>query len=277
MKAIFNLAGNKSLLAAKLEKYMPSYYTQYVELFGGTLSMLNYQPLYKYKYNILINDFNEDYTNLYKIIKSKTKYLNMIYILDKWYTVLEKNKWSKSSLIKMYKYYQKNNIIELLPILTRVIYFGLLDKRKDANKVVWRLPHNVKISLKTFIKIKESLYNLHLKLKYNNAKIFNTDLTSQSQNILKHIHKDAFVFLDPPYISYENANNQIYGKGKKIKVYSWLNMLVDIDKKEAKFMLTDVYNKKSLAEYKKLKPLIKHLNIKKIKGAKYDEIVVMNY
>ena len=275
---IFTLAGNKSRLAKKINKYIPSQYSQYVELFGGTLSMLIEQDKLndKLKYGIIVNDFNKNYYKLYKIIKSDKGIKDLIKTLDKWYYYLKSHKWSKSSMVKLYKDFKniKNNKnYYLLPLLTRMIYFGLY--MVTTENIVWRT--NYSLSLNTYNKIKETLYNLHYKLKINNAKIYNNDLTTNFNNILSNIKKSAFVFIDPPYIDVSSTNNLIYGQGKKIKIYSWLKLLIKLENKKAKFMLTDKYTSNSFKEYKKLKPYLHTLVIKKIKGTKYDEIVVMNY
>lgn len=271
---IFNLAGNKSKLFHRLQKYFPTNYDQYVELFGGTLSILqnvNFDdiPLD----SIIVNDYNQNFYKLYMMIKKKSGVNFICKSIRKWYNYLKSHQFKHLYLEKFYKKYKAGHV-EFLPILTRLLYYGITESK--TGHLVWHT--KITLTHNTVEKICNSIQQLHEKLNYTKSKIYNIDLTKDQSTILNNIKRNAFVFIDPPYLGLTNNNNKVYGEdGHDNGVYDWRNMLIKLHRKNIKFMLTDKYTSKTLQHYNKIKKDIRTLKIKKIKGRVYDEIMLINY
>lgn len=265
-KPIFTLIGNKYKMIPYIiddMKYIPTDYIQYVELFGGTLSLLNNINIINK--SIIVNDFNPRHSEFYKLVKNDINYvLNEV---NYWSSIYIKSKNKDKIMSIMNDELLKGNVA-ILPLLTRLSVYSSINRKNISFR------KNYKLSVNTILNIEKSIINLHNTFKLNNTKIYNYDMTNKKhvKNILKHIKPKAFVFLDPPYI--QSKSNKDYGNIYKDSYDGFTQLLIELHKNGTYFMLTNIYNKNSIKIYKNL-PF--KIYIKKINISTYSEIIVTNY
>lgn len=267
-KPIFTLIGNKYKMVKIIKdnmEYLPTDYTQYVELFGGSLSLLNNLDITNKE--IIVNDFNIRHYKLYKLIKNDINYV--LYEVYYWATKYIKSRNKEKIMKEIYKELIEGNV-SVIPILTRLTVYSSINRENISFR------KDYKLSNTTLLNIEDSIINLHNQFKYNKTKIFNYNMTNYNdvKKVLKNIKPKAFVFLDPPYI--ESNANRDYGEKYNDAYSGYIQLLIELHKKGAYFMLTNIYTEKSIKIYKAL-PFKVYIQKIQVPSSKYSEIIVTNY
>lgn len=264
-KPVFTLAGNKSKMVDVLKEeitYLPKPFTQYVELFGGTLSLLNNINL-NHK-PVIVNDYNPQHYQFYLLVKNDLQYV--LDSIDEWVKKINK-KNNKTAFKQMHKAYL-NGDVSVLPIFSRLTFFSTINNKNPTQRTNYTISSTLKQN------IIDSIVHLHHQLTEGRAKIYNLDLMNHEniRKIVKNIKPGAFVFLDPPYV--ESSTNSVYGSKFRHANEGFIDLIYAIHNKGAFFMLTNLLNKTSKQIYTSLNIPV---NIKTIQFSKYKELVVTNF
>lgn len=264
--------GGKRQLMSSIIKHLPENIKdyKYVEPFiGGGAVLFNLQPK-----NAIINDFNEELINVYRVIKSNFDEL----IIDL------KNHKNEAEYFYAIRGLDRNRAFKRLTnvqrasriiFLNKTCFNGLyrVNSAGEFNSPFGRYKNPNIVNQPTLKAVNKFLNS-------NNIEIKSGDYS----DILKRTDKKCFVYLDPPYhpIS-ENPNFTGYVQGGwDMDDQTALKLACDkIDKKGVKFLLSN-----SSAEF--IKDLYKGYNITIVKANRainsngadrggVDEVLIKNY
>ncbi len=251
LKAPFGWVGGKSRLAKDIVSLMPNH-TTYIEVFGGALSVLYTKERSKVE---IVNDINSELINLHRAIRNNPQtlqmYLNQLFISRELFKEIKKEKLKPRNHIEKAAFY--------LYLITQSFgskgeHFAMIKKG--------RKPKNI---YKSYAKWSNRLKGVII------------ENMSFSKLITQYDSKEAFFYLDPPYVSTEHYYKNTGGFGQK-EHEELANLLKDID---GKFLLS--YNDCSL-----VRELYKDFNIISSKEIRYSlnnknnskkvkEIFITNY
>lgn len=248
-KTPFAWAGSKRLLAPEIIKLIPKH-EKYVEVFGGALNVLFQKPRSNRE---AVNDINDELVNLHRTIQKHPKELREV--LD--------------GLLISRTYFNDIKNKKMLPendIERAAFYFYLLvnsfgSKGGSFSNVEVRFNHYYK----NFQWFSERLRGVVI------------ENSSFSYIIPNYDEKDAFFYLDPPYVGTEKVYSNIDGFG--LKEHEELARL--LKQVKGKFMLS--YNDCELVRelYKgyHMKELKIKYSINNKKEVREDstELLIMNY
>lgn len=257
------LGGKRAYLPFLLDR-LPKF-SRYVEPFIGGGAMCFYLSPKKG----IIADINKELINVYKCIKKNPR--KVIGYLKE-YTNDEKTYYEvrDACLDNMSNYELASRTI----FLNKTCFCGLYRVNKEGKfNVTYGFRKNPTIcDVRHILDLSRVLQNISI--------YYNT-----YENILPHLKKGDFVFLDPPYVPISNSSNfTSYTK----QGFTWkdqeklLDLLYEMDKNGVKFMLTNSDTKELNALYKDFK--IEKVNTVRMISAKMTskfnkvkDIVVTNY
>ena len=196
VKPFVKWAGGKRQIIDKLKKYMPKKFNTYYEPFvGGGAVLFELAPK-----RAVINDWNEELMNVYRVMSDYDKYQKMCALLNKYerenskefyYKLRDKDK-NKKSFARMSDYARAARTI----YLNKTCFNGLY---RVNSKNEFNVPYNGKNNINTYDG--ENLIAIHMYLTMNDIKIMNTDF----EEAVETAEAGDFVYFDPPYDSINNS------------------------------------------------------------------------
>ena len=188
LKPITKWVGGKRQLLNELNVFKPDSFNTYFEPFvGGGAFLFNLAPE-----KAVINDFNEDLVNLYRIVKSDPE--NLLKILEKH---AENN--SKEYYLQLRELDRSDAIYKLSNVekAARILYMLKVDfnglyrvNKKNQFNVPYGRYKNPNIANRENILSVSNYFNR------SNIEILNGDFEKAVENA----KKDDFVYFDPPYV-----------------------------------------------------------------------------
>ena len=188
LKPITKWVGGKRQLLNELNVFKPDSFNTYFEPFvGGGAFLFNLAPE-----KAVINDFNEDLVNLYRIVKSDPE--NLLKILEK---------------------HAENNSKEYYLQLREVDRSDAIDKLSNVEKAA-RILYMLKVDFNGLYRVnKKNQFNVPYG-RYKNPNIANREnilsvsnyfnrsnieiLNGDFEKAVENAKKDDFVYFDPPYV-----------------------------------------------------------------------------
>lgn len=273
LKPFVKWAGGKRQIISKLKSFMPSKFNCYFEPFlGGGALFFSIMP------NVaVINDYNEELMNVYRVIKDKEMYKKMIRVLkvhekkhsEKYFYFIREKDQNKRSINRMKPWTRAARTV----YLNKSCFNGLYRVNKSG---FFNVPFNGKNNIKTYDK--ENLKNIHNYLVNKNIEMLSGDF----ENAIKNAKKGDFVYFDPPYDMVNNSftgyTNDGFGKESQIRLSQ---VYKDLDKKGVFVMLSNHNTpliKDLYKDYKinviKAKRMINSVGSKR---GEIEEVIIINY
>lgn len=268
-KPFLKWVGGKRQLINDIKKYMPKKFNRYFEPFvgGGAL-------FFELKINdSIINDYNNELTNLYNVIKNSP--LELIEDVKK-HKINSDYYYNIRSLDRDEKLYDNLSDIEKA---SRFIYLN-----KTGYNGLYRVnqkgQNNVPFGKYKSPKILEEKNIIECSKLLKNTKI----MTGDFENIKSLIKEKDFVYLDPPYVPLNTTSSftAYTDKGFDDDMQFRLKELCDyINEMGAYFMMSNSYTDFILELYKDYKintvEANRALNCKATGRGKIKEVLVTNY
>lgn len=234
-KPFLRWAGSKKKLLPHLVNYWDSdKFSRYIEPFAGSAQLyftLDHD-------SAILNDINSELINTYKVIKERPSDLHNALL------VLPHNK-------EFYYELRKRPLVEMTKI-ERAARFVFLNKLcfnglyRTNNKGEFNVP---------FSASKPSKFPSEEELLMISSKLKNTELLSEDfeEMLRRHVRKNDFVYLDPPYAL---ANSKIFHQYNAVTFgledISRLHALLEfLDSKEVRFLLSYAYSEEILYQFNK--------------------------
>jgi DNA adenine methylase len=229
LQPVLKWVGGKRQIIQQILEHMPDEYGRYFEPFlGGGSVFLSISPK-----NAVINDYNTELMNLYKIIK------NNPYGLVK---ILGTFKNNKSEFYRIRNLDRENNFLRANNDTFRAARTIFLNKTcfNGLYRVNAKGEFNVPFGNYKNPKIidSENIYRISEFLNKYNIKILNT----QYSDSLKYVRKNDFVYFDPPYdpisdtSSFTSYTEKGFTREDQIKLKETCDLL---DLKGVKFLLSN--------------------------------------
>ncbi|MEX2785429.1 DNA adenine methylase [Streptococcus sp. H49] len=237
---VLKWAGGKRQLLPSIEPFIPKKISTYVEPFvGGGALLFHLQPK-----KAIINDFNKELMNVYQVIRENPD--ELISLLQKHQKEnSEEYYYSVRSLDRDEDYNKMPEIEKAARILylNKTCYNGLFRVNSSGQ---FNAPYgkykNPAIVNDIAIKAVSNYFNsVNLKL-----------MTGDYRNALKGLRKDAFVYLDPPYMPISSSANFTgytesgFDYSKQVELR---DECVKLHKKGIKFLQSNSYTKEILELY----------------------------
>lgn len=229
MKPVVKWVGGKTQLLPEIKKVLPDTYNTYFEAFlGGGALLFNIAPK-----KAIINDFNEELVNLYKVIKNNPK--ELIEDLKKHINKKEYF-YSIRELDRNKEDYEKLSDVERA---SRILYLN-----KTCYNGLYRVNSNGEFNSpfgtykNPLICDEENILELSHYFNKNNVKILNDDFSI----IMKYVKENDFVYLDPPYYpltksaSFTGYNANGFNESDQIRLKKMCDKL---NTKGVKFLLSN--------------------------------------
>ena len=185
--------GGKRQIMPEIEQYLPKGIKLYIEPFiGGGAVFFHLQPK-----NAIINDFNTELVNVYRVIKDDIENLIL---------ALEKHKNEPQYFYRIRALDRTKEFVNLSSVerASRIIYLN-----KTCYNGLYRVNNSGEFN-SPFGKYKNpnivnapTLRAVNFYLNFNNIRIENTDY----ETILQEADKNSFVYLDPPYHPISESSN----------------------------------------------------------------------
>ena len=268
--------GNKTRHLKHIIPHLPERYNTYIEPFVGTGALfLNIQPK-----KWIINDLNEDITNLFKTVRDDLP--NIIKLLKSFATRTKfKDINNEKRLLLMRKYLAK--FIEMSFDTKRCLYYIILKYSSYKSNIIFKdeykftgLDTNLLKGLKPAF-LSDRYYNKLI----NASKSLNTDgkiYNEDYKNILKKTRKYDFCFIDPPYI--EDHDYQFsYNTTDKTQIdfiEELYNEVKKLDKKSVFWLMTHADTSKVRERYKEY-TIIPFPVYRGFKNKYSTELIIKNY
>ncbi|RLD54188.1 MAG: DNA adenine methylase [Bacteroidetes bacterium] len=262
--------GGKRQLMPAINKILPKNYTTYYEPFiGGGAVLFNIQPK-----KAVINDFNEELINVYKVIKNNPEEL----ILD---LQIHKNESDYFYDIRALDREQNFNDLSNIKKASRIIFLN-----KTCFNGLYRVNNSGEFN-SPFGKYKNPNIVNETTIRAVSNYMNNNDITllnGDFEDAVKGIRKGAFVYFDPPYHPISQSSNftgYVQGGFNMFDQVRLRDLCIKLDSKGVKFLLSnsatpliqDLYRDFNI-EYVKANRSI-NSNAKK-RGA-IDEVLIRNY
>lgn len=233
MKPVIKWVGGKRQLLPEISKLIPNSFSNYYEPFiGGAAVLLSIEPA-----NAVINDYNKELTNLYKIIKNSPKKL---------ISILKKHKENNSA-----EYYYALRNLDRTPAeykkltpaeraarliyLNKVCFNGLY---RVNSKGEFNSPYGKYVNPSIYSE--EDIMCLHNYFKTNNIQILSGDFEKAVANAVE----GDFVYFDPPYYpltataSFTGYSDNGFSEKDQIRLKKVCD---ELNKKGVKFLLSNSY------------------------------------
>lgn len=272
-KPFVKWVGGKRQIIDKIKEYAPKEYNCYYEPFvGGGAVLFELAPK-----NAVINDFNEELINVYKVITNEEKYKKMMKILklyekknsEEFYYYIRNQDRKKASISRMKDYTRAARTL----YLNKACFNGLY--RVNSNNE-FNVPYNKSAKIKTYDE--NNLKMVHEYLINNDIKI----LTGDFEEAVKEARKGDFVYFDPPYDtlndSFTSYTKNGFDKNEQLRLFETYKML---DKKGVNVMLSN-HNTPFINDlYKDYKIIVvnakRSVNSNGKKRGNVEETIIINY
>ncbi len=273
VKPFVKWAGGKRQIIDKLKKYMPKKFNTYYEPFvGGGAVLFELAPK-----RAVINDWNEELMNVYRVMSDYDKYQKMCALLNKYerenskefyYKLRDKDK-NKKSFARMSDYARAARTI----YLNKTCFNGLY---RVNSKNEFNVPYNGKDNINTYDG--ENLIAIHMYLTMNDIKIMNTDF----EEAIETAEAGDFVYFDPPYDSINNSFTSYtdtgFGKEEQKRL---ADIFKELDKKGVYVMLSNCNTPFIQNLYKDYHIHVieakRSINAKGNKRGNVEEVIITNY
>ena len=273
VKPFVKWAGGKRQIIDKLKKYMPKKFNTYYEPFvGGGAVLFELAPK-----RAVINDWNEELMNVYRVMSDYDKYQKMCALLNKYerenskefyYKLRDKDK-NKKSFAHMSDYARAARTI----YLNKTCFNGLY---RVNSKNEFNVPYNGKDNINTYDG--ENLIAIHMYLTMNDIKIMNTDF----EEAVETAEAGDFVYFDPPYDSINNSFTSYtdtgFGKEEQERL---ADIFKELDKKGVYVMLSNCNTPFIQNLYKDYHIHVieakRSINAKGNKRGNVEEVIITNY
>lgn len=273
VKPFVKWAGGKRQIIDKLKKYMPKKFNTYYEPFvGGGAVLFELAPK-----RAVINDWNEELMNVYRVMSDYDKYQKMCALLNKYerenskefyYKLRDKDK-NKKSFARMSDYARAARTI----YLNKTCFNGLY---RVNSKNEFNVPYNGKDNINTYDG--ENLIAIHMYLTMNDIKIMNTDF----EEAVETAEAGDFVYFDPPYDSNNNSFTSYtdtgFGKEEQERL---ADIFKELDKKGVYVMLSNCNTPFIQNLYKDYHIHVieakRSINAKGNKRGNVEEVIITNY
>ena len=273
VKPFVKWAGGKRQIIDKLKKYMPKKFNTYYEPFvGGGAVLFELAPK-----RAVINDWNEELMNVYRVMSDYDKYQKMCALLNKYerenskefyYKLRDKDK-NKKSFARMSDYARAARTI----YLNKTCFNGLY---RVNSKNEFNVPYNGKNNINTYDG--ENLIAIHMYLTMNDIKIMNTDF----EEAVETAEAGDFVYFDPPYDSINNSFTSYtdtgFGKEEQERL---ADIFKELNKKGVYVMLSNCNTPFIQNLYKDYHIHVieakRSINAKGNKRGNVEEVIITNY
>ncbi|MGX7014727.1 DNA adenine methylase [Vagococcus silagei] len=275
VKPFLKWAGGKRQLIPEMKKYYPKEFKRYYEPFVGAGSVfMDIQHS-----DIVINDFNSELINAYKVIQNELELL-----IDELKSYQEKNNKEDYYIVREYdrdgtldKMSSTEKAARLI-YLNKTCYNGLFRVNSSGQfNVPFGNYKNPKILDETTLKAVSKYLNK------NKVIILNGDY----KEAVKSAKKGDFIYLDPPYAPLSDDSQSFVGytlNGFGVREQEELrNTFVELDKKGCFVMLSNSSVPLIHELYKEYKSTTLILGANRMinnvanKRGKVDEVLIMNY
>ena len=265
---IVKWAGGKRQLIADLKNNLPKKFNRYFEPFiGGGALFFNIQPE-----NAYISDINPELINLYQVIKNNT------------YELIEDLKQHKNTEEYFYEIrnIDRNSKYKKWSDVQKASRFIYMNRTcfNGLYRVNSKGEFNVPFGKYSNPRILDEINLLNCSQLFQNTEIKCSDFSE----ILNHVQKGDFVYLDPPYAplnetsSFTSYTKEGFGEDMQVKLKELCD---ELDKMGVHFMLSN-------SDTKRINKLYKNYEIKKVfasrainsvasKRGKITEVLVRNY
>lgn len=263
-------AGGKRQLLPVIQKYLPKTFTTYYEPFvGGGALLFHLQPQ-----KAVLNDFNEELVNVYRVIKENPQEL---------VTDLKKHKNNAEYFYAIRELDRKKDFKKLSNIerASRVIYLnktcynGLyrVNSAGEFNSPFGNYKNPNVVNERTILAVSKYLND-------NNITILRGDFA----DAVKNIKKNAFVYFDPPYhplSASANFTGYVQGGFDEQEQIRLRDLCIELDTKGVKFLLSNSATSFTKELYQTFTvdyvKANRFVNSVAKKRAAIDEILVRNY
>jgi len=232
LKPFVKWAGGKTQILLKIKELMPETYGVYLEPFvGGGALFLNIAPN-----RAIINDSNKDLMSVYKCLKNKIKFNELLNILR----MHEKNHSDE------YFYHIRNmdrlDTYKKLPAVERAARMVYLNKAcfnglyRVNSKGYYNVPSGRKTTVNAFAL--DNMEHLYDYFSNNQISIMNADF----EKVALKAEEGDFVYFDPPYDTWEDKNSftsyskNTFGKDEQVRLAKLYRKL---DERGVKLMLSN--------------------------------------
>ena len=273
VKPFVKWAGGKRQILDKLKEHLPEEYNTYYEPFvGGGALLFELEPQ-----NAVINDFNDELINVYKVLCDEVKFNKMIKLLNKheakhseeyYYEIRNKDR-NKRSFKKLAEHTRAARTI----YLNKACFNGLY---RVNSKGEFNVPFGKKDKVNTHEGSNLNLLNYYLSS--NNFQILNGDF----EKAVETAQKGDFIYFDPPYDSdtstFTSYTEIGFGKDEQIRL---AKVFKDLSNRGCHVMLSN-HNTKLINElYSEFNIHVieakRNINSNGQKRGSVEEVIITNY
>ena len=273
VKPFVKWAGGKRQILDKLKEHLPEEYNTYYEPFvGGGALLFELEPK-----NAVINDFNDELINVYKVLCDELKFNKMIKLLNKheakhseeyYYEIRNKDR-NKRSFKRLAAHTRAARTI----YLNKACFNGLY---RVNSKGEFNVPFGKKDKVNTYEGSNLNLLNYYLSS--NNFQILNGDF----EKAVETAQKGDFIYFDPPYDSdtstFTSYTEIGFGKDEQIRL---AKVFKDLSNRGCHVMLSN-HNTKLINElYSEFNIHVieakRNINSNGQKRGSVEEVIITNY
>lgn len=273
VKPFVKWAGGKRQILDKLKEHLPEEYNTYYEPFvGGGALLFELEPQ-----NAVINDFNDELINVYKVLCDEVKFNKMIKLLNKheakhseeyYYEIRNKDR-NKRSFKRLAAHTRAARTI----YLNKACFNGLY---RVNSKGEFNVPFGKKDKVNTYEGSNLNLLNYYLSS--NNFQILNGDF----EKAVETAQKGDFIYFDPPYDSdtstFTSYTEVGFGKNEQIRL---AKVFKDLSNRGCYVMLSN-HNTKLINElYSEFNLHVieakRNINSNGQKRGTVEEVIITNY
>ena len=273
VKPFVKWAGGKRQILDKLKEHLPEEYNTYYEPFvGGGALLFELEPK-----NAVINDFNDELINVYKVLCDEVKFNKMIKLLNKheakhseeyYYEIRNKDR-NKRTFKRLAAHTRAARTI----YLNKACFNGLY---RVNSKGEFNVPFGKKDKVNTYEGSNLNLLNYYLSS--NNFQILNGDF----EKAVETAQKGDFIYFDPPYDSdtstFTSYTEIGFGKDEQIRL---AKVFKDLSNRGCHVMLSN-HNTKLINElYSEFNIHVieakRNINSNGQKRGSVEEVIITNY
>lgn len=266
-----NYIGSKSKMINDLTKHMPEDASSFVDLFGGGFNV----GINSSSDKVIYNEINFFVRDVIKSFSQNDTYDYIMYInrTIKKYD-LEPSK--SESYLKVREYYNSLSIEQRDPkLLYTIIMYGFQQQIRFNSSFGFNNP----VGMRWFNnKVLEKMVSFSRRIKEMDVNFLSKDFEDLE------IHKDMFVYMDPPYRlttgSYNDGKRGFRGWGldEEIRFFSFVD---NLNNNDIKFMISYVRGHNGETNYQLENWLNKNkysvIELSEIPGRKRSEVLIINY
>ena len=198
MKPLFMWAGGKTRMIKKYAEYLPDTFDHYVEPFVGAGAMFVWAYQKNPEATFVLNDSNESIMRIYAAIKSDVElFMDRLDDLSHYYLVLGKPERKEFYYALRHEHaYDYEKWTETDEAAT--LYFLM----KTGFNGIWQINQNTNGRFGTpcgLLNQKDKVYDRDNVMEWYRALQRCTLLSGDFGDVLTHVRRGSYVFLDPPY------------------------------------------------------------------------------